>query len=114
MPDKTPEEQIAYVQSLMTSVTETLESTRQELEVLGAAADESSASAASDGSKSAARIKTLIVTLSSLEASIVKLRSNQTGAVAGCTPLDLERARLEIGSRLARLRAAAGSGDVSE
>ena len=114
MPDKTPEEQIAYVQRLMTSVTQTLESTRQELEELMFDPTDCDDIDVAAGTKSSARIKTLITTLSSLETSIVKLRINQTGAVDGCIPLDLERARLEIGSRLARLRAAASSGDVPE
>jgi len=114
MSEQTTEEQITYVQNLMKSVTQTLETTRHELEDLVDNPNVGSANSIAEGTKAAARLKTLIIALTSLEVSIVKIRTNQSGAVDGCTPLDLERSRLEIGSRLARLRAAAGAGQISE
>ncbi len=66
------------------------------------------------GSKQVVQVDGLIRSCQKVEVCLVEQRNRQAGIVQGGHALDLDKARFDIGCRLARLRACSGARGVSE
>ncbi len=110
----TPEERISQTADLLQSLERSIRDLRQTAEELrqqiGAGEDADLAGA----SKQLGQLEGLIRSCQKVETSFVEQHHRQAGIAQRGYALDLERARFEVGCRLARLRACCGSGQISE
>ena len=105
MTTKTAEEHVAETADLLQSLQASVRRLRQEAERLFAELDEKSEGDVAQGGRQLGNLEGLIRICQKVEASLVEQYNRQTGVARGGYALDLERARVEIGCRLARLRA---------
>nr|WP_254447868.1 hypothetical protein [Ruegeria arenilitoris] len=110
----TPEERISQTADLLQSLERSIRNLRQAAEELhrriGAGEDADFAGSA----KQLGQLEGLIRSCQKVEISFVEQHHRQAGIAQGGYALDLERARSEIGCRLARLRACCGAGQIPE
>ncbi|HBS50905.1 MAG TPA: hypothetical protein DEA05_12870 [Rhodobacteraceae bacterium] len=108
----TPEDRVAEATELFESLKRSVNDLRQMAEDLKAQIDAGEEADLTRGKRQVSDCAALIRNCQTVEAQLVKLRSEDTGIVQGGYALDLDRARFEIGCRLARLRACCGAGEV--
>ena len=110
----TPEERISQTADLLRSLEASIRNLRQAAEDLrkqiGAGEDADLAGSA----KQLGQLEGLIRSCQKVETSFVEQHHRQAGIAQGGYALDLDRARSEIGCRLARLRGCCGAGQISE
>jgi septal ring factor EnvC (AmiA/AmiB activator) len=111
---KTPEERIQQTTDLLRSLQDSIGALRQKAEDLRQRIEAGEDSDLIGYSKDIARVETLIRACQKVEASLVEQQDRHSGHANGCSALDLEQARFEIGCRLARLRTCCDPGGVSE
>jgi hypothetical protein len=110
----TPEECVSRTAELLQSVQGSIRELRKQVEDLKQQIRTGEDADFASGTKQIASADGLIRTCQKVEASLVEQLHKQVGIATGGYALDLERARSEIGCRLARLRACCDSGAVSE
>lgn len=110
----TPEDRVLETADLLRSLQRSIQDLRQTAEdlkrqiVAGEDADLTS------GKRQVDELGRLIRSCQNVEERFVDERNRQAGIAAGGYALDLDRARAEIGCRLARLRACCREGELSE
>lgn len=110
----TPDEQVSQTAELLQSLTDTVRNLRWQAEDLRRQIEAGEDADLASGSKQVAQVDGLIRSCQKVEVCLVERQNRQAGIVQGGYALDLDQARLEIGCRLARLRACGGARDVSE
>ena len=97
--------QIVHVADLLRSLKESVWELRQFTERLRHDIETGEQTEIASGSKELSQAKTLVVACQKLEMQLAQLEADRDGDESGGVQLDLEAARVEIGLRLARLRA---------
>ncbi|MFC3118379.1 hypothetical protein [Jhaorihella thermophila] len=110
----TPEERVSRTADLLRSLEDSVRELRQMAEALKRQIEAGEDAALAEGSRQVEQAVRLIRSCQKVEECFVEQRERQAGIVRGGYALDLDRARLEIGCRLARLRACGDSRAVSE
>ncbi|UWQ92945.1 hypothetical protein QEZ52_09495 [Aliisedimentitalea scapharcae] len=110
----TPEERILKTADLLRSLQESINNLRQLAEDLRRRMMAGEEAELNETSKEMARAETLIRTCQKVEACLVEQHERQAGIVQGGYAFDLDRARLEIGCKLARIRSCCDQGRISE
>ncbi|MCR9126072.1 MAG: hypothetical protein NXH82_08080 [Rhodobacteraceae bacterium] len=110
----TPEERVSRTAELVQSLQNSISELRHQIEDLKRQIAAGEEVELAGGIRQVAAADGLVRTCQKMEASLVEQYNRQIGIVQGGYALDLERARSEIGCRLARLRRCCGAGDVSE
>ncbi len=100
----TPEERVLRTAELFQSVEESLRKLRQQAEDLCRQLEAGEETDLIDGSKRVAAVERLIGACQKVETNLVEQQRKQEGIVRGGYALDLDAARTEVGSRLARLK----------
>ena len=110
----TPEERMSQTAELLQSLETSIRGLRQAAEELrrqiGTGEDADLAGTA----KQLGQLEGLIRSCQKVETSFVEQHYRQAGIAQGGYALDLDRARSEIGCRLARLRTCCGAGQIPE
>ena len=101
-------------QSLLNSVIDSVKELRQELEALKERVKTEEGWDGAQNNKKVTSATALLLTCQNVENRLVECRSKSAGIAQGGYALDLQRARFEIGCRLARLRRCCGEGQISE
>lgn len=107
----TPEDRIAEAAELFSSLKRSVGDLRRMAEDLKARIEAGEEGDLAGGKRQVGECSALIRNCQTVETHLVKLQSEDTGIVQGGYACDLDRARFEIGCRLARLRAC---GDAPE
>lgn len=110
----TPEERISETAELLRSVHGSIRDLRQTAEDLRRQIKAGEDADLTGPGKRIGQVLSLVRECQKLEAQLVELYNRQTGIAQGGYALDLDSARIEVGCRLARLRACRGSGEISE
>lgn len=111
----TPEEHLSETAELLQSLHDAVRRVRQQAEILlRELEDEGEDGELGHAGKQVTGVEGLIRACHKVEASLVEQYDRQAGIVQGGYALDLERARTEIGSRIARLRACRDDEGVPE
>ncbi len=110
----TPEERISRTAELLQSLEVSIRGLRQAAEDLRNQIGAGGNADLAGTSKQLGQLEGLIRSCQKVETSFVEQHHRQAGIAQGGYALDLERARAEIGCRLARLRACCGAGEISE
>lgn len=110
----TPEERVSRTAELLQSLGDSIRNLRQQAEELRRQIEAGEDADLVIGARQVAAAEGLVKTCQKVEASLVEQHHRQAGIVRGGYALDLEQARIDIGCRLARLRARCGSREVSE
>ena len=110
----TPEHIASYSEDLWTSVIGSIKDLRRELEDLKEKVRLGEDLESTQSRKTVATATSLLRTCQDVENRLVECRSKSAGIAQGGYGLDLERARIEIGCKLDRLRCTAGAGRLSE
>ncbi|WP_333682811.1 hypothetical protein [Pontibaca methylaminivorans] len=108
----TPEERIRRTAELLASLEDSVRNLRWQAEDLSRRFRAGGDADIVNGTRQVAALEALIRTCLKVEASLVEQQHRQAGIAQGSYALDLERARFEIGCRLARLRACCDPGEV--
>lgn len=106
----TPEHVASETENLLNSVIGTIKDLRQELEDLKEKVRAGENFENTQGSKTVSSATSLLKTCQEVENRLVECRSKSAGIAKGGYALDLERARVEIGCKLDRLRCTARPG----
>ena len=104
----TPDEQESRTDELLQSLQRSIRELRQNLEDLTKRVQAGEEADLQTGNKQVQAVEGLVRTCQKVEANLVEQRCRKIGIVQGGYALDLEKARFEVGCRLARLR---GCGD---
>jgi hypothetical protein len=110
----TPEERISETAGLLRSLEESIRHLRQMAEDLRRQIKAGEDADLAGSGKQLGQVEGLIRNCQKVETSFVEQHERQAGIAQGGYALDLDRARFEVGCRLARLRNCCGSRDVSE
>lgn len=110
----TPEERISRTAELLQSLERSIRDLRKAAEDLRMQIETGEDADLAGPSKQLGQVNGLIRDCQKVETSFVEQVRKEAGIAQGGYALDLERARFEIGCRLARLRTCCGSGAVSE
>lgn len=108
----TPDTRIAEAADLLESLKRSVSDLRQSAEDLKARIDAGEEADLAGGKRQLSECSALIRNCQTVETHLVRLQSSETGHVQGGYALDLDRARSEIGCRLARLRACEDAREV--
>lgn len=100
----TPEDRVLHTAELLQSLQESIRKLRNTLEDLRQRIQAGEDADCVSTSKEMAAAETLLRSCQKVEAHLVEQQNRQAGIVQGGYALDLDRARFEIGCRLARLR----------
>ncbi|MGR3617197.1 MAG: hypothetical protein ACU0BB_14290 [Paracoccaceae bacterium] len=114
MAKTTPEDRILRTDDLLVSLHQSLVNLRQQAEDLRESIKAGGEAAMAEKSKELGRADVVIRHCQKVEACLVEQRERQAGIVQGGHALDLERARFEIGCRLARIRRCGDTGEFPE
>lgn len=109
-----PEERVAQTAELLQSLHNSVRELRQQAEDLKQRIQTGQDAEMPSGSKQVASAEGLIRACQKVEANLVEQVNRQSGIVQGGYALDLDKARFEIGCRLARIRACCAEGSISE
>ncbi|WP_281971919.1 hypothetical protein [Ruegeria faecimaris] len=110
----TPEERIFQTADLLQSLETSIRGLRKAAEELRRQISAGEDADIAGAGKQLGQLEGLIRSCQKVETSLVEQHHRQAGVVQGGYALDLDRARSEIGCRLARLRACCGAGQISE
>lgn len=110
----TPEERMSRTAELLQSLEASIRGLRQAAEDLRKQIGTGEDADLAGAGKQLGQLEGLIRSCQKVETSFVEQHHRQAGIVRGGYALDLERARFEIGCRLARLRTCCGAGQISE
>jgi len=110
----TPEENLSHTAELLLSLQGSVRDLRNKTEDLMKRIQAGEDADLVSGSKQLAAADGLLRACQKVETNLVEQRNRQAGIAQGGYGLDLERARFEIGCRLARLRACCDQGRVSD
>lgn len=110
----TPEERVFRTTELLQSLEDSVRKLRQQARDLCQQIEAGEDADLVNGSKQVAGAEALIRSCHKVEASLVEQQRRQAGIVQGGYALDLDRARSEVGCRLARLRTCCNARDISE
>lgn len=110
----TPEERVSRTADLLRSVQDSIQSLRQMAEDLKSQIQAGEDADLISGKKQVDELGKLIRSCQTVEERFVEHHHRQAGIVRGSYALDLDRARFEVGCRLARLRTCCNSREVSE
>ena len=114
MANLTPDDRILRTDDLLASLHQSLVDLRQQAQDLRDSIRAGGEAAMAEKSKELGRADIVIRNCQKVEACLVEQRERRAGIVQGGHALDLERARSEIGCRLARIRKCGDAGCVSE
>ena len=106
----TPEHVASETENLLNSVIGSIKDLRQEIEDLKEKVRVGEGLETTQGSKTVSSATSLLKTCQEVENRLVECRKKSAGIAHGGYALDLERARTEIGCKLARLRCTARAG----
>lgn len=110
----TPDDQVSHAAELLQSLTDTVRNLRRQAEDLRRQIEAGEDADLASGSKQVVQVDGLIRSCQKVEVCLVEQQNRQAGIVQGGYALDLDELRVDIGCRLARLRACSGARDVSE
>ncbi|GAB5436709.1 MAG: hypothetical protein FalmKO_18340 [Falsiruegeria mediterranea] len=110
----TPEERISQTAELLQSLERSIRDLRQAAEDLRKQIETGEDADLAGTSKQLGSVNTLINNCQKVETSFVEQHNRQAGIAQGGYALDLDRARFEVGCRLARLRTCCDTRDISE
>ncbi|MBI6630422.1 hypothetical protein [Pontibaca salina] len=111
----TPEERIHRTAELLASLEDSIRDLRRQAEDLSRQLQAGEDADLVTGTRRVAAVEALLRTCQKVEASLVEQQQQrQAGNIQGGQALDLVQARLEVGCRLARLRACCDPGKISE
>ncbi len=110
----TPDERVSRTAELLQSLGESLCNLRQQAEDLRKQIEAGEDADLATGNKRLGQVESLIRCCQKVEVSLDEQQNKQVGIAQGGYALDLEAARVEVGCRLARLRACGGTREVSE
>lgn len=110
----TPEDRVSRTADLLRSLEDSVRELRQMAEDLKRRIEAGEDADLVDGSRQVEQATRLIRSCQKVEECFVEQLERRVGIVRGGYALDLDRARFEIGCRLARLRTCGHSGPVSE
>ena len=110
----TPEHVASDTQDLLNSIIGSIKDLRNEIEDLKEKVRAGEGLEKTQNSRTVASATALLKTCQEVENRLVECRSKSAGIARGGYALDLERARAEIGCKLARLRCTAGAGRLSQ
>lgn len=110
----TPENVASESESLLNSVIGSIKELRNELEDLKEKVRAGEGLEKTQDSKTVATATSLLRTCQEVENRLVECRKKSAGIAQGGYALDLDRARAEIGCKLARLRCTGRAGPVPE
>ncbi|TMM54304.1 hypothetical protein [Sulfitobacter sabulilitoris] len=110
----TPEKVALETEGLLASVQDAIRELRQELEDLKKRVRAGDGIDATRDGRTVASANQLLTTCLKVETSLAECRNKTSGIAQGGYALDLDRARVEIGCQLDRLRCTAPSGTVPE
>lgn len=110
----TPEDRVSRTADLLRSLEDSIRELRQMAEELKRQIEAGESADLADGGRQVEQAVRLIRSCQKVEECFVEQRERQAGIVRGGYALDLHKARLEIGCRLARLRACRDSRGVPE
>ncbi len=106
----TPDDRISRTADLLRSLEDSLSNLRRRAEDLRTQIEAGEDADFVDGTRQVGQVDGLIRSCQKVEVNLVEYHNKQSGIAQGGYALDLEQARTEIGCRLARLRACAGTG----
>ncbi len=110
----TPEERVLETAELLRSLQRSIQDLRQTAEDLKRQIVAGEDADLTNGKRQVDELGRLIRSCQTVEERYVDAQNKQAGIARGGYALDLDRARLEVGCRLARLRACCREGEVSE
>lgn len=110
----TPEERILETAELLRSIHESIRGLRQAAEDLRRQIVAGEDAELAGATKQFGQVQSLIRNCQTVEAQLAEQYNRQAGIAHGGYALDLDAARVEVGCRLARLRACCGARPVSE
>ena len=110
----TPEERMSRTAELLQSLEVSIRGLRQAAEDLRKRIETGEDADLASSARQLGQLEGLIRSCQKVETSFVEQCHRQAGIAQGGYALDLERARSEIGCRLARLRACCGAGQIPE
>jgi cell division septum initiation protein DivIVA len=110
----TPDERTSRTEELLQSLLRSVSDLRQELEDLTQRVQAGEDADMQYGTRQVQAVDGLVRACQKVEASLVEQQNKAAGIAQRGYALDLERARSEIGCRLARLRRCCGEGGISE
>ncbi|QJF51511.1 hypothetical protein [Roseobacter ponti] len=110
----TQEHVASQSEDLLNSVIGSIKDLRKEIEDLKEKVSAGEGLDTTKDSRTVASARALLKTCQEVENRLVECRSKSSGIARGGYALDLEKARLEIGCKLDRLRCTRGAGQLSE
>lgn len=110
----TPEEEIAQGTEVLGALYEAVRALRREIEQLVAQARDGCDLSETTVSKPLRNLHGLVAQCTKAETYLYECRSKQAGIAQGGFALDLDRARVDIGCKLDRLRRCSGTSPISE
>jgi hypothetical protein len=110
----TPEERVSRTADLLRSVQDSIQQLRQMAEDLKRQLEAGEDVDLSTGKKQVDELGRLIRSCQTVEERFVEQHHRQAGIVRGGYALDLDRARIEVGCRLARLRTCCDPGSIPD
>lgn len=110
----TPEERMSRTADLLQSLETSIRDLRQAAEDLRKQIGTGEDADLAGSAKQFGQLEGLIRTCQKVETSFVEQHHRQAGIAQGGYALDLDRARFEVGCRLARLRTCCGARQISE
>tara|TARA_R110000787_G_scaffold75819_5_gene167799 strand:+ start:492 stop:836 length:345 start_codon:yes stop_codon:yes gene_type:complete len=110
----TPEQEIADSEELFSSLKNAISDLRREIESLKEQAVSGEEINETAATKVIGKVTGMVGTCAKVETYLNDCRNRQAGIARGGYALDLDKARVEIGCKLDRLRRCGGTGPVSE
>ena len=110
----TPDERVSRTADLLRSLEDSVRDLRRQAEDLKRRIEAGGDADLAGGNRQVEQLVKLIRSCQNVEERFVEQQHRQAGIVRGGYALDLDRARLEIGGRLASLRACADPGGIPE